>query len=237
MNRAAFALCCSRTLAPTSVLAALLAAVLVAPAAQAQSVDSQLWATVSATTAVQPDLDLRIEWQGRFSDASDGLYESNYSLWLTHRNANGTALALGYQYTRSGNAVPVTQEHRLRQQFSAPVARFGGGVLSARVRVEERMRTDSNAVQFRLRPQIAFTHPLGHHGARWSISHESMVSTRAEWNHQRGLFRIRNQASLSLPLTRGVDMDLGYLNQVTFGRDGARDAMAHVGMAGVSMRF
>lgn len=215
-------------------LVALAAPLLVALPASAQDSQTLAWVSADADTSLGGETGLSVESQARFG--ADGHYETILGAMVTTARG-GVEFGAGYQHNRSVDRAPALREHRLRQQIGFPIATLGRGALSGRLRIEQRMRNDGDDVHLRLRPRIRYAHPLGGAGARWSLAHESFLGSRADWNVQRGLFRIRNSAALDLPLGESVRANIGYLNQVDFGRDGGRDRMSHVLTGGVSLAF
>lgn len=200
--------------------------------ALAQSVDTKAWAITSASVRVEDDIRMEVEAQARFGDAADGIYEYILAGFVTYSLDDKHTVSFGYQRNESTRRDPTIREDRLRQQVAGEIARLGGGSLTGRLRFEQRFRADQDKVQFRLRPQIAYSRPFKAGGrTRWTISHESFLGSDVPWNRQRGLFRIRNAAGVRLPLSKLVSVELSYMNQYEFGRKGGRDTMDHVGIA------
>ncbi len=214
-------------------LAVLTLLVLAATPAKAQETEALLWLSADADVALGSATELGLESEFRFDDS--GHEESILGFMLSHE-VGGVSLGAGYQHSRSVGG-PAVREHRLRQQVAFPITRVAGGTLRGQLRLEERIRNDCDDVHFRLRPQIAYSLPLNRDGTRLSIAHESFVGTSADWNRQRGLFRMRNSIAVAAPLVGRMRGSVGYLNQYGFGRDGARDRMAHVVTAGIALGF
>jgi hypothetical protein len=130
-------------------------------------------------------------------------------------------------------------EDRPRQQVSFPLGKIGGGKLSGRVRLEERLRRDGNDVGLRLRPQIKYSLPF-HPGSKTALvlSHESFVEVNdTDWGQNSGYARMRNAIGVKTPLNETISIEAGYLNQYDFGRNGAHDKMAHVATVALSLDF
>lgn len=200
--------------------------------ALAQSVDTKAWAITSAAIPLEDDVRLDLEAQARFGDAADGMYEYILAGFVTYSLDKKHTISFGYQRNESTRRNPRLLENRLRQQVAGEIVQIAGGSMTGRLRFEQRFRTDQDKVQFRLRPQIAYTRSFVPGGkARWTISHESFIGSDVPWNRQLGYFRMRNTAGVRLPISQLVSVELSYMNQYEFGRKGGRDTMDHVGIA------
>lgn len=198
----------------------------------AQSVDTKGWAITSATVPLDDAIRVDLEAQARFGDAADGMYEYILAGFLTYSLDKKHTISFGYQRNKTTNRNPNQIENRLRQQVAGEIVSIGGGSLTGRLRFEQRFRADQDKVQFRLRPQIAYTRSFKPGGkARWTVSHESFIGSDVPWNRQLGYFRMRNTAGVRLPVSKLVSVELSYMNQYEFGRKGGRDTMDHVGIA------
>ncbi|UIJ46724.1 DUF2490 domain-containing protein [Sphingomonas cannabina] len=198
---------------------------LTAPAAaHAQQADEQLWLQANATTQTG-DTTLTFETIGRFSDDADGFSHSEIGGLASVPVAKGVDLAFGYRHVEDwdhGHALP--NEERLRQMVTVAL----GSGFAVRARFEQRFNSSGNEVGFRVRPQLRFTRPLTRGGLALFATHESYFNANTtRWGQRRGYERIRNAFGLSFPLLKALRADLGYLNQLRFGRRGARDRMDH----------
>lgn len=213
-----------------------LALLLCASPAAAADEDAQLWATLSASGEVARGVDLGLEWIARFSGERDRLYEMEMGFMLGTEVARGLTFSAGYVRVPSYAGGGVTRvEDRLRQQVSADLVAIGRGRLSGRVRLEQRFR-GGGEMGLRLRPQFAFSLPLGRKG-RTSLraSHESFVPLNSTtWGQQPGYERMRNFIGLRRTLSGKVSVEGGYLNQ--FGPRG-RDRVDHVLALGLAAGF
>lgn len=201
---------------------------LAAPAA-AQEQDAQAWAMTSAHIPLERDLKLEIDTTVRFSDADGGFYESLQALYIAYTLPNDTALSVGYQRNESEGARAKTVENRLRQRINLPVASIGATQVRFQLQTEQRFRNDGRDIQYRARPRLSLRIPLGDgNQPTISVSHESFLATRADWNRQRGWARMRNQVGLRIPVGDAVRMEVAYLNQYDPPAGGRRAAMDHV---------
>jgi hypothetical protein len=200
--------------------------------------DSQVWTAATASTKLDDRLELGLESIARFGNDAGGLYEIEFGGSLSYEIAKGVKVQVGYirvpDYDRAG----VTSiEDRPRQQISYVFGKIGGGTLSGRMRLEERWRNDGSDMGLRLRPQLRFALPF-HAGSKTALvlSHESFVALNdTDWGQRRRYERMRNLIAITTPLTKGVALEAGYLNQYGFGRNGRPDSMDHVASLSISI--
>lgn len=208
-----------RPLYPVALIAAILPG-----AAHAQDGDSQLWLAANAAAKVG-ETTLTIESNGRFSDSAGGFAHAEIGGLASVPAAKGVDIAIGYRHVQDwehGRAQP--NEERLRQMVTVAL----GGGLSGRLRFEQRFHAEGGAVGLRLRPRLSYSLPLSAGGVALFASHESFVNVNTTgWGQRGGYDRMRHAIGLSIPLSRALKIDPGYLNQYRFGRDGARDRMDH----------
>lgn len=197
--------------------------------AMAQDQDAQLWIMTSAQLPIEDRLKVEIDTTVRFGDADGGLYESLQALYVTHTLPGDAAVSLGYQRNESEGAGAKTVENRLRQRTNFPVASIGPTQLRFQLQTEQRFRNDGRDIQYRARPRVSLRIPLGDEGApQLTVSHESFLATRADWNPQRGWSRMRNQLGVRVPVGDTVRVELSYMNQYDAPVDERRAAMDHV---------
>ena len=215
-------------------------ALLATPARAQTDTDTQGWATVSASTELDEGVELTLEGVARFGNDANGLYEAEFGGWLGFDAGGGVTISTGYVRVPGYlNGDLTKMEDRPRQQVSFPLASFGGGKLSGRVRLEERLRRGGDDVGLRLRPQIKYSLPF-RAGSKTVLvlSHESFVEINdTDWGQVSGYARMRNAIAVKTPLNDAISVEAGYLNQYDFGRDGAHDKMAHVATVALSVGF
>lgn len=218
-----------------SAIIALLA--LLAGPAWAQD-DSQLWLTSSASAQLSETLALSQEVVARFSDNGGGLYEVESNTLLGYRLSRKIAIWAGYThdplYTAGRHRVT---EHRLRQQLTADdLLHIGLASLSLRMRLEARWRDETAGTGWRLRPFARLSLPLGRSGKTVAIlSHESFVNLNLTGFQSQGSEeRMRNMVAIRTPLAKGLNLELGYLNQHRFVRGGP-DTQDHVASASLAI--
>ncbi len=212
---------------------------LAAPAWAQTETDTQVWTTVSGSTELAEGVALTLEGVARFGDDADGIYEAEFGGWLEFDAGGGVTVSTGYvRVPGYSNGDLTKMEDRPRQQIAFPLAAFGGGKLSGRVRLEERLRRDGE-IGLRLRPQIKYSLPLRAGGkTALVLSHESFVELNdTDWGQVSGYARMRNAIGVKTPLNDVISIEAGYLNQYNFGRKGAHDEMAHVATVSLSLDF
>lgn len=219
---------------------AALAATIAATPAFAQQEDSQVWGTLAAKTMLDSRTELSFEVIGRGGDAANGLYEVELGGMLGRSIGHGIKIAAGYVRVpgyRNGNVTNI--EDRLRQQIGADFGKLARGALTGRIRLEERFRNTGTDMGLRLRPLLRWTLPVAP-GAKtkFVLQHESFITLNStDWGQKSGYERMRNFAGITVPLAPKLDAEIGYLNQYSFGRGGARDKMDHVASLGLTLGF
>lgn len=210
---------------PASGISLLLAAAatLVASPAHAQQEDEQLWLQVNTSVPLAGAAQLTLEQIARFSDRQEGLYQTEFGALLSYRIVRGVEVGAGYRKVGAHNRNTAANEDRFRQQIVATFGRF-----ASRFRVDERFDPRGDEVGVRIRPLLRYNHPIATGGAALFVSHESFwLANDTSWGQRRGYERMRNIAGLVVRPSAATSLDIGYLNQFRFGRDGARDQMDH----------
>lgn len=198
--------------------------------------DEQLWTVAGANVKLSDKWRLQEDLTVRISDNRKGLYEVESATLLAYRIAKDITLAAGYvhnpQYAGGDFTV---MERRAREQVTVDnLARIGSGKLSARLRLEQRWREGIDGTGWRLRPYLKYSLPLKGRIAL-NLSSEPFVNLNStSFQRQNGLDRVRNLVSVSTPLTKGVNGEVGYMNQYGFVRGGP-DTSDHIAYFGVSL--
>jgi hypothetical protein len=200
--------------------------------------DEQLWATASATFKLTDKWRLSQEMTSRFSDNRGGLYELEaVAMASLQLNRNLTAAA-GYVFNPQYSDGDLTaREHRLREQITIDnVARFGGGKLSARIRLEQRWRENADGTAWRARPYVKYSLPLRKAGKTALVfSNETFINLQnTSFQRAEGIDRMRNLIALSTPLSKRLGLEVGYLNQHGFVRNG-EDTVDHSASIALSL--
>jgi hypothetical protein len=209
--------------------------VLISTPALASS-DEQLWTTASASVKLSDQWRLSQEFVARFSDNRNDLYEIEGTLLTGYRLNKHVTLWAGYVHNPlyAGGDFTV-MEHRAREQVTFDnVAKLGPGKLSARIRLEQRWREHVDGTGWRFRPYVKFSLPLQGKTVL-NLSSESFFNLNSvSFQRSTGLDRIRNLVTVSTPVARNLNGELGYMNQHGFVRGGA-DTSDHVAYFAVSL--
>lgn len=209
---------------------------LLAVPAQA-STDSQHWETVSVTVGLPDDFRLNSETIMRSGDAR-GFYEIEQTVMVGKKVNKKVTAWLGYTFNPTYTQGSFRgREHRFRQQVNFDnVVQLGKVKLGGRVRMEERWREGQTGTGWRLRPQVKATMPLAGK-TTFSLSHESFINLNTTtFQRVGGYERMRNAAAVNVPLAKNLNMEVGYLNQHGFVRNG-EDTSDHVLTLGLSASF
>jgi Protein of unknown function (DUF2490) len=222
-----------RLLAPAISTALLMLAATPASA----STDPQLWETLTVNVALPDNFRLSSESVFRVGDAK-GFYEIEENLMVGRKLNSHVTAWLGYTFNPTYlHGDFRRREHRFRQQVNFDnVLQFGSVRLGGRVRMEERWREGFTGTGWRLRPQIKATVPLKGKTAL-SVSSEPFFNLNTTgFQTVRGLDRVRNAVSINTPLIKNVNLEVGYLNQHGFVRNGP-DSSDHVLTLGLITAF
>jgi hypothetical protein len=213
------------------------AATLSAAAPSLASDDTQYWQTLNLTLALPANFKISNETVRRASDAK-GFYEIENNVMIGKKVNKVVTLWLGYTFNPQYNhGTFQLREHRFRQQVNfSNFAVLGKVKLSGRVRLEERWREGKPGTAWRLRPQFQATTPFV---GKTTISVSSEVFldlNNTGFQTVDGLERMRNAVYITVPLTKKISFDFGYLDQHGFVPNGA-DRSDHVLTTGLSASF
>jgi hypothetical protein len=207
----------------------------VAAPAQARE-DRQLWTSVAASVKLGGDWRLSQDIVARFSDNRNGHYEIESSTLLGYKLTPDVTIAAGYVHNpQYADGDLSAKERRAREQVSVDnFAKVGPGKLSARLRLEQRWRDGVDGTGWRARPFLRWSMPLAGK-TRLLLSNETFLNLNTtSFQRQEGFDRMRNQAAISVPLSKEISAEAGYLNQHFFVRGGP-DNIDHV--ASLSLSF
>lgn len=192
--------------------------------ALAQDEDQQIWFQVNGAIKLGDSSRLTLEGISRFANDNKGIYTESGVLY-TRKLDNGIELSLGYRHVEDWprNGRPSNDE-RLRQMIQVP---FGSG-FAGRLRFEQRFNRNGPEVGVRLRPRFNYETALPNTKLRLYAAQEHYFNfNTTAWGQVAGYERIRNSAGLAIPIDKSARAEIGYLNQVRFGRNGGRDRMEH----------
>ena len=224
-----------KTIASAAALTAALTAALAASPALAD--DTQAWGAVTVQGALSGPIRASSETVLRTSDAK-GFYELEQNLMVGYKANKHVTYWLGYTFNpQYSHGTFGTTENRFRQQVSADnIAKIGPFNLNARLRLEERWRDNQPGTGWRLRPYVKLSMPI-HGKTNLNLTHESFINLNTTgFQKVAGYDRWRTGVSVSTPITKAVSIDVGYLNQHTFVRNGP-DTDDHVANIGLTANF
>ena len=182
--------------------------------------DSQIWTNEALTLKLSDTLRLSEEITQRFSKKKHGLYEVEANTLLGYKLNAWMTVWAGYthnpQYSRGHFT---TMEHRFREQITFDkIAKIGPGMLSARVRTEQRWRSNADGTGWRARPFVRYTIPFRNGGASGiTFTSEPFFNLNTtRFQTKPGLDRIRNTIALTTPIAKHLTGEFGYMNQHIF---------------------
>ena len=213
-----------------------LSAVGLFPAAASATSDDQVWTTASATVKLSDKWRLSQELVARFSDNRAGLYEIESNTLVGYRLNDVVTLWAGYTHDPQYSGGDFTiMEHRAREQVTFDnVAKVGPGKLSARLRLEQRWRGGLDGTGWRMRPYVKYSLPLTGK-AKLNLSSEPFVNLNTTtFQRKRGLDRVRNLVTVSMPLSKILTGEAGYMNQHGF-VSGGPDTSDHIAYFALSL--
>lgn len=200
--------------------------------------DIQAWAAATATVPVGDKVVIWLEAQGRFSDDATRLGQLLLRPGIGYKVAPSTTVFAGYAYVRTDPVGPVrTTEHRLWQQLSWRALGDGKATtITGRTRLEQRFVNGTNDVGVRFRQLLRLTVPVDGHGTQavgWSEVFVGLNDTRA--GQRTGFDRLRSFAGVSLPLSKTMRIEPGYMNEYVSGR--IDDRVNHIASVTVNLNF
>jgi hypothetical protein len=205
------------------------------PTAASASKDGQIWVNSLATAKLGDRWRLSQEINVRFSDNRHGLYEVESNTLLGYSLNKVTTLWAGYTHDPqySGGTFTI-MEHRAREQVTFDgLAKVGKGKLSGRMRFEQRWRDNAGGTGWRLRPYLKYSVPVAGK-LSLNLSSEPFFNLNTTvFQRKSGLDRVRNLISVSVPISRKVTGEFGYMNQHGFvsGGPDTSDNIAYFNLA------
>lgn len=218
----------------TGLLAAL--AILAAAPAHAGE-DTAYWQNLNVNVKLNEQFRISSETSLRSSDAR-GFYQLQQVVLLGYKPTKDVTIAAGYVHTPQYSHGDFTvMERRFRQQVTVDnIAKIGSVKLSARMRAEQRWRDGISGTAWRLRPYAKAIAPLAGK-VSLNLSHESFVNLNTtSFQRQHGYDRMRNTIAVSMPVTKQIGIELGYINQRNIVRSGP-DNVDHVISTSLSAAF
>lgn len=189
-----------------------------APAAVSATTDDQVWTTASANVKIAGPWRISEELTGRFSDNKNGLYEVEANTLLGYQLNKVVTFWAGYTHDPQYSGGDFTRmEHRAREQVTFDnFTKLGSGKLSARIRLEQRWREGLDGTGWRMRPYVKYSLPIKGKVAL-NLSSEPFINLNTtSFQTKSGLDRVRNLATVSVPLSKTLTGEAGYMNQHLF---------------------
>lgn len=214
---------------------ATIAAVAATPAAAGE--DVAYWQNLNLTIKASEEIRIASETSLRSSDAR-GFYQLQQVTMIGFKPSKKVTLWAGYvhtpQYSKGNFTV---MERRFRQQINVDdVAKIGSLNLGLRVRTEQRWRDGITGTGWRLRPSVRASAPLPAK-LGLNLAHESFINLNTtSFQRQSGYERMRNSVGVTIPFSKAVGFELGYINQWSIVRGGP-DNIDHVVNTTISASF
>ena len=155
---------------------------------------------------------------------------------ITAPLSKSVAVGIGYArlntYPRNG---PKIFESIPFAQLNWALGPAFGGKLALRLRFEDRFQASVPGIELRARAQLRYVRPLAKHGPSAVVWFEPFVWINDRRATPRGLDQLRSFAGVSVPASRLIDVEIGYLNQYVRRPAGDRDN--HAAVFNVAYRF
>lgn len=204
----------------------------------AQDHDLQQWTLLVAQGPISDDLVIQAEIQPRLTNDASRLGQFQTSPAIGYRVSKKATVFVGYMFVHTDPADrPAFDENRIYQHIVFPVGKIGDVSLTARTRIEARtvVGAEDLAWRFRqlVRAQLPLTEGQGTQLVVWSEAFYNL--NQADWGPREGFDRWRNFVGVAVPITKGVTLEPGYLNQAVF-REG-EDRFDHIASVTMFYRF
>jgi Protein of unknown function (DUF2490) len=208
-----------------------------APQLQAQFVDSGIWLAGSATGKLpRPLNNTKGSWRAwtdgqlRFGDDSSRFSQGLVRPGVGYALNNAWSLWAGYAYIRTDQPYTRTPSNENRIWEQVTWQRVAGRTdLSSRTRLEERFHSAGSDTGVRLREMGKLMQPLGSRRI-WLIAvfDEIFVNLNStNFGAMSGADRNRVFVGPGVNLSKSVRVELGYMNQYTFNKNGP-DRVDHI---------
>lgn len=210
---------------------------LAASPASATEDDFNVWTGQFVVIDLGEDSDwfIRGEAQERFTNDADRLGQLLLRSFVGYRIDDTINIGGGYAYILTDPVGPVEfNEHRFYQEMNVRLVEVDGVTLDSRTRLEQRTFEGGDGVSWRLRNFVQLRAPISENNKLVAYT-EPFIELNETQFQRGGLSVWRNFVGVSVPLTDGVEMVPGYLNQAVF-REG-ENRMDHVANVNVFMAF
>ncbi len=199
---------------PSTMGIGLLAALTCLFPLQAWAGEQQTWLAVATNGPVQADSNWLYWFDGhaRSQDDASGLGVSIIRPALGYKVSDKLSLWAGYARVVARRAGPDTEEHRIWQQATYPVADLFGGKLSGRTRLEQRLIEGAGDTGHRIRQFWRWSRPIQGTDWSWVLGNETFIAfNNTDFGQDSGY--LQNRASLGFAWQAGGPrVEIGYLN-------------------------
>ena len=129
-------------------------------------------------------------------------------------------------------------ENRYWQQLNLKLGNFGGGTLSGRLRVEERLLSTGDDTAVVARVMLRYTKPFGNaRGQYWAFGVEPFIDFRdTDWGAEEGVSQNRVTLGIGRTVSEHLSVEMGYMNQYFF-RQTRQDRSNHLATVNFRMNF
>ncbi|MEM6827844.1 MAG: DUF2490 domain-containing protein [Pseudomonadota bacterium] len=213
---------------------ALLNALGAAPA-HATEDDFNVWIGQFAWVDISDDIYIRGEAQERFTNDADQLGQLLLRSFVGYRITDRVNAGGGYAFILTDPIGPVeVNEHRFYQELNVRLIDKGGVTLDSRTRLEQRMFEEDSKLAWRFRNLVQLRVPISANNSFVAYS-EPFIALNETPIQRGGLALWRSFVGVSVPITKGVEVVPGYLNQHVF-RDG-QDRSDHIANVNLTVSF
>lgn len=206
----------------------LIAAVCSASSPALAGEDTAYWQNLNVNVKVSGTVRVSSETSLRSSDGR-GFYQFQEVVMLGYKPGKDITVWAGYVHSPLySHGDFIAMERRFRQQVNVDnLAKIGPVKINGRVRLEQRWRDNVAGTGWRLRPSLRASVPIAGK-VNLVVGHEGFLNLNTTaFQNRGGLERMRNSATLSVPLGRSITFEAGYMNQHAFVRGGP-DNVDHV---------
>lgn len=210
--------------------------ILLAAAPAAAEEDGNIWLGQFATINASEAVFVRAEAQQRFTQDAERLGQLLLRGLVGYRISDKASIGAGYAYVMTDPVGPAKlNEDRIYQELNLRLIESEGGTtLDSRTRLEWRSFRERPDSAWRLRQFMQLRVPVSENNKIVAFT-EPFIDLDDGTVQRGGLSVWRNFVGVSIPLTKGVEVVPGYLNQHVF-RDG-EDRSDHVANVNLFMTF
>ena len=204
--------------------------------AHANEDDFNIWTGQFVSVDVNKDVYIRGEAQERFTNDSDRLGQLLLRGFVGYRFNKRVNLGGGYAYILTDPIGPVeVNEHRFYQELNIRLIDAGGVTLDSRTRLEQRTFEEDGELAWRFRNFVQLKVPISQRNKLVAYTEPFIALNETPIQRRDGVAVWRNFVGVSVPLSKGIEIVPGYLNQHVV-RDGS-DRSDHVANVNLFMNF